>query len=199
MNRVLLATAVSAAFAFAVPAVFAQSAESEAPTVVAAAPAADTARAPRAAPERRAFRSPSERVEARLAYIRTALKITDAQQPQWQGFENVLRKHARVMDVRMTKRRAAMDERMKQRQAGGQQQDAQRPQRPNVSAIDRLERTQQRMAERSTRLNEVIAAAKPLYASLSPEQKQVADDLLARQGRGGHHQRHGRGGRHRGA
>jgi hypothetical protein len=88
---------------------------------------------------------------------------------------------------------------MKQRQAQGPQQDAQRPQRPNVSAIDRLERTQQRMAERSTRLNEVIAAAKPLYASLSPEQKQVADDLLARQGRGGHHQRHGRGGHHRGA
>ena len=198
MNRVLLATAVSAAFAFAIPAVFAQSAESEAPTVVAAA-AADTARAPRAAPERRAFRSPSERVEARLAYIRTALKITDAQQPQWEGFANVLRKHARVMDERMAKRRAAMDERMKQRQAQGPQQDAQRPQRPNVSAIDRLERTQRRMAERSTRLNEVIAAAKPLYASLSPEQKQVADDLLARQGRGGHHQRHGRGGHHRGA
>jgi len=199
MNRVLLATAVSAAFAFAMPAVFAQSAESEAPVVVAAAPAADTAAAPRAAPERRAFRSPSERVEARLAYIRTALKITDAQQPQWEGFANVLRKHARVMDERMTKRRAAMDERMKQRQAQGPQQDAQRPQRPNVSAIERLERTQQRMAERSTRLNEVITAAKPLYASLSAEQKQVADDLLARQGRGGHHHRHGRGGHHRGA
>ena len=199
MNRVLLATAVSAAFAFAVPGVFAQSAESEAPTIVAAAPAADTAGAPRATRERRTFRSPTERVEARLAYIRTALKITDAQQPQWEGFANVLRKHAGAMDERMTKRRAAMDERMKQRQAGGQQQGAQRLQRPHVSAIDRLERTQQRMTERSARLNEVITAAKPLYASLSPEQKQVADGLLARQGRGGHHHRQHRGGHHRGA
>ena len=46
------------------------------------------------------------------------------------------------------------------------------------------------------RLNEVIAAAKPLYAALSPEQQKVADDLMARQGHGrmGHHR-----GMHRGA
>ena len=195
MKRVLLATAVSAAFALAVPAVFAQSAEAEAPTIVAAASPADTAGAPRAAPQRRSFRSPSERVEARLAYIRTALRITDAQQPQWEGFANVLRKHARDMDERMKQRHALMEERMKQRQAQGAQQGMQRP---NVSAIERLERTQQMMSARSARLTEVIAAAKPLYASLSPEQKATADELLARRGRGGHHQRHGRGG-HRGA
>ena len=38
---------------------------------------------------KRAFAKPSERVEARLAYICTALKITDAQQAQWMR----LRKH----------------------------------------------------------------------------------------------------------
>jgi hypothetical protein len=199
MKRVLLASAVSAAFAFGVSAVNAQTAESEAPTIVAAAPAADTAGAQRATPQRRAFRSASERLEARLAYMRTALKITDAQQPQWDGFASVLRKHASVMDERMAQRRTAMVERMKQRQAAGTQQGAQRSGHHNVGAIERLERTQQRMAARSARLNEVITAAKPLYASFSPEQKQVADEMLARHGRGGHHQRHGRGGHHRGA
>ena len=198
MKRVLLASAVSAAFAFAGSAVFAQS-TAEAPTiVVAAAPAAEATGAPRAAPERRAFRSPSERVEARLAYIRTALKITSAQQSQGDAFASVLRKHASAMDGRMKQRHAQMAERMRERQAAGAQQGTQRPAFQNVNAIERLERTQQRMAARSARLNEVLAAAKPLYASFSPEQKQVADEMLARQGRGGHHQRQ-RGGHRRGA
>jgi len=189
MNRVLLASAVAAAFAFASPGIYAQSSESpsEAPTVLAAAPAGEAAGGrQRAAPQRRAFRSATERVEARLAYIRTALKITDAQQAQWDGFASVLRKHA-----------GAMDQRMQQRRAQAPKQGAQRAERRNVGAIDRLERTQQRMADRSARLSEVIAAAKPLYATLSAEQKQVADGMFARQGkRGGHGQRQHRG--HRG-
>ena len=190
MNRVLLASAVAAAFAVAAPGIYAQASESpsEAPLIVAAAPAGEASGGQRAAPQRRAFRSATERVEARLAYIKTALKITDSQQAQWDGFANVLRKHA-----------GAMDQRMQQRRAQAPQQGAQRAERRNVSAIDRLERTQQRMTDRSARLSEVIAAAKPLYASLSAEQKQVADGMLARQGkRGGHHgQRQHRG--HRGA
>jgi len=193
MKRVLIAGAVAAAFAVAAPAVVAQSAESftETPAILAAAPAPDASGTPRAAPERRAFRNPSERLEARLAYMRTALKITDTQQAQWESFANVLRTHARDMDQRVQKFRAA--------RADGTT-GAQRPDRRNVTAIERLERTQQRMAERSTRLTEVIAAAKPLYAALSPEQKQVADEMIARRGqadRGGHNRGHR--GMHRGA
>ena len=189
MKKALLATAVAAAIAAITPGAFAQTAEAEAPTTeMLAAATPETAPAQRAAPERR-FRLPSERVEARLAYIRTALRITDAQQAQWDGFANVLRKHARDMDQRIRERRAQGP------QAHGQ--------RPQVNAIDRLERTQLRMQQRSARLGEVISAAKPLYAALSPEQKQIADEMIARQGRGGHggrghHMRH-RGMQHRGA
>ena len=182
MKRVLLASAISAAFAFAAPATIAQSVEPEAALIVAAAPVEGSA-TQRPTPERRAFRSASERVEARLAYIHTALKITDAQQAQWDGFASVLRKHARDMDERMQQRRADR---------------AQGANRGPVTAIDRLERTQQRMSERYHRLGEVITVAKPLYAALSPEQKQVADEMLARGGRGGHH-RHHRGAQFRGA
>ena len=186
MNRVLSA-AVAAALAIAAPAVIAETVEAEAPIVVAAAaPAGDTAGTPRAAPERRAFRSASERVEARLAYIKTALKITDAQNAQWEGFANVLRKHAKDRDQRMESFRA------KRAQAA----PGARPERPQLGAIDRMEFMQKRMTERSQRLSEVIAAAKPLYASFSPEQKQVADEMLSRQGRGGHHRGHR--GMHRG-
>src|SRR5687767_9804228 len=51
--------------------------------------------------EKRAFSSPSERVEARLAYIRTAMKITDAQQPQWNAFADSMRKRAAERTKRM--------------------------------------------------------------------------------------------------
>ena len=186
MNR-MLSAAVAAAFAVATPAVLAETVEATSePIVVAAAPAGDTAGTPRAAPERRAHRSASERVEARLAYIKTALKITDAQNAQWESFASVLRKQAKDRDQRMEAFRA------KHTQGG------QRMQRPQVSAIDRMEFMQTRMAERSARLSEVIAAAKPLYATFSPEQKQVADEMLSRQGRGGHHRGHGGRGGHRG-
>ena len=53
-----------------------------------------------------AFTKPSERIEARLAYIRTALKITDAQQAQWNAFAETLRNQARSADQRMQEFRA---------------------------------------------------------------------------------------------
>ena len=197
MNKVFLASAVAAAFAIAAPFAGAQSSEvvAQVRERLAAAPTAgspDASATPRAAPERRVMRGATERVEARLAYIRTALKITDAQSPQWENFANVLRKHAQTRD-----------QRMKERKAQGPQGGAQRGDFHKASAIDRLERTQQRMAQRSAQLSEVITAAKPLYATLSTEQKQVADGMLARQGgrhggRGGHPRQHHRG-MHRGA
>lgn len=160
MKRALIATLVSAAFAAGVPVVMAQTAK----------PGVEAPAAQRPAPRQHAFRMPSERIEARLAYIKTALKITDAQQAQWDSFASVLRGQARAMDKRIQERRA---------QFAQGTPGAQRPERPNVTAIERLERTQQRMTVRAARLNEVLAAAKPLYAALSPEQKQVADQMLA--------------------
>ena len=120
---------------------------------------------------------PSERVEARLAYIRTALKITDAQQPQWDAFANVLRKQAQQRDEFHRTRHT---------------EGAQGAQPQHHTAIERLERRQKMMAFASQRLDEVVAAAKPLYAALSPEQQKIADEMLARQGQG-----HGRMGHHR--
>lgn len=182
MKRVLLAALVSAAFA--APAVMAETADI-APDLATLAQAELNVGATGAAPQgpmhHRAFVRPSERVEARIAYARTALKITDAQQPQWDNFANVLRKQAREMDQRFEQFRA-------QRAQG-----AARPERRQFTAIDRLERRQQRMTQGSQRLGEVIAAAKPLYAVLSPEQKVVADGMISRQGHGGHGRNHHRG------
>jgi hypothetical protein len=193
MNRVSLAAAVVAAFSVAAPAAFAESAGiADAPEILAqAAPSAERG-SHRGAHDQRAFRMPSERMEARLASVHKALNITDAQQAQWENFANVLRRHA-----------SDMDQRIQQRIAQRGEPGAQRPERPQASAIERLERHQQRLAQRSARLDEVVAVAKPLYAELSPEQKQIADQMLSRDGQrrgheGGGHRHHHRG-MHRGA
>jgi hypothetical protein len=51
-----------------------------------------------------------------------------------------------------------------------------------------MERGQQRLAAAYTRQSETLAAAKPLYAALSPEQQKIADGLLTprRQGTSRH-------------
>ena len=129
----------------------------------------------------RAFARPSERVEARLAYIKTALKIADAQQPQWDAYAQLVRKNAQDMDQRFQARRSGAPARAER-------------QRPN--AIERLERAQSFHAAAITRLNQLLAVEKPLYAALSPEQQKVADVVLnprfqskrgpSMGGRGGH-------------
>jgi hypothetical protein len=123
---------------------------------------------------KRAFRLPSERVEARLAYLKTALKITDAQQAQWDAFATTLRKHAQASDQRVQKARA---------EGAARRESGARP-----TAIERMERGQARLAAASTRLTETLAVAKPLYAALSPEQQKIADEVMAprRDGRARH-------------
>lgn len=133
--------------------------------------------------EHRPFTKPSERIEARLAYQKTALKITPAQEAQWKAYADFSRKQARDMEQRFEKMR-------QDRQA--RRGDGQRPQRPN--AIERMERQQAFMAQAAKHLNERIAVQKPLYAALSPEQQKVADQVLnPRGGRGMGQGRHGRG------
>lgn len=103
---------------------------------------------------------PSERVEARIAYVRTALQITDAQAKLWATVADVMRKHAKAHDAEIE---ALRDQ-----------------QRPDVlpSLIDLMERHEKMLAAHAAQLEEMIAVAKPLYASLSPEQKKAADTLL---------------------
>ena len=125
-----------------------------------------------------AFRLPSERIEARLAYLKTALKITDAQQAQWDAFADTLRKQARDADQRIQARRSQMAEKRKG---------------TPPTAIERMEFRQARLAAASARLNATLAAAKPLYAALSPEQQKIADELLAPGGRRAFRHHGGRG------
>lgn len=113
----------------------------------------------------RPFSRPTERVEARLAYVKAALKITEAQRSQWDAYADVVRKNAQDRERRIQSRRSG---------------ETGRPRHERPNAIERLERAQSFHAEAVTRINQLLAVQKPLYASLSPEQQQVADVVLNR-------------------
>jgi protein CpxP len=172
MNKRMMSALIVAGFVTAVPLSMAQNA-AQPPG------AAQGQHAKRFHHGKQAFSLPSERTEARLAYVKTALKITTAQQAQWDAYAGVVRKQAAEADVRIKEHRATM---------------AANTERKRPTAIERLERRQVFMAKASEKIGERLAVQKPLYAALSSEQQQVADKLFA--GRGGKHG--GRGGRHGG-
>jgi len=130
--------------------------------------------------QQRPFSQPTEQVEARLAYIRTALKITDTQQPQWNAFADSMRQRAKAHEEKMREWREKM---MQTHNEMAQNKHEHR----HPSVIERMERMQKMHADAVAQINDQLAAVKPLYESLSAEQKKVADLVLAPQ----HH--HGRG------
>lgn len=167
MNKLLISALVSVGLLGAAPVISAQT----------GSPAQSTQREA----GKRAFTLPSERIEARLAYIRTALKITAQQQPQWDAYANALRSRAQAADQRFKARF---------------EQGAKAQPRAPMNAVERLEFRQKRLAEAAQRTGEMVTVTKPLYAALSAEQRAVADQVLApRGGRGGFGHR---GGGHRG-
>ena len=96
---------------------------------------------------------PAAAVEGRLAYLKTELKITKAQEPAWKKYSDELRKQAESMQAMRT----AMQ--------GG----------ATANAADRMELHNKLMKSRLEQSEKMTAAFKELYAALSPEQKALAD------------------------
>ena len=172
MNKLLTSTLVSIGLAAA--SISLATAQTATPP---AASGAQMQHGPQHQHAKRAFSLPSERIEARLAYLRTALKITDAQQSQWNAFADVARKQAGERDEQFKAMHARME------QGAGHEK---------LTAIARMERQQQRHAAELTRLNALLAVERPLYAALNADQKTIADELLAPRGRHGGFRHHGR-------
>ena len=101
---------------------------------------------------------PIRHVEGRLAFLKAELKITPAQEPQWNRFADVVRTAA-------SDAQGAMKPMM---QTGAQ----------IVTAPEVLARQEKMLAKRLEAVRALKVAFDPLYASLSDEQKKVADDLV---------------------
>lgn len=104
--------------------------------------------------------------EGRIAFLKAELKITDAQLAAWNALADAMR-----ADTAETEQlhQAAHDARGKP-----------------MTAVDRLDLHERMLQNAAAHIAKIDAAFKPLYASLSAEQKQAADDLFA-----SHHDRHG--------
>ncbi len=129
--------------------------------------AAQQSPAPPAAPQQQPRAPQPSHIEGRIAYLKTELHITQAQDAQWDKVAQALRQNS-------TERRQAFEQ---------LRQDRTTP--PN--ALRRLETEARMSAMRAQQTDRVLAAFRPLYDSLSDEQKQAANDLF---GARGHHFRH---------
>lgn len=116
--------------------------------------------------------------DARIAALRTGLKLTAEQEKNWPAVETAIRDLAKQRADRMAATRAA-------RPAGD---NAQRRERPD--AIARLRRGADGMSDRAAGLKKLADASEPLYNSLDEGQKRRFSLLMRMGGRDG---RPGRG------
>lgn len=98
-----------------------------------------------------------DRVEGRIAFMRTELKITDAQNAAWNAFADALRANAKSLG----EVRAAM--------AGASQQ----------GLVERFDLQEKWLAARLEGTRAIKAALANLVGALSDDQKKAADELLA--------------------
>ena len=104
-----------------------------------------------------------DRIEGRIAFLRTELKITEAQTSAWNTFADALRANAKKLgEVRAS---------MMPQSAAGQQQAP--------TMIERLDLQERWMLARLEGTRTMKSALSKLYESLSDDQKKSANELLA--------------------
>jgi periplasmic protein CpxP/Spy len=100
---------------------------------------------------------PGQLVEGRIAFLKAELKTTPEQETQWQSVATALRQNANTLDQVIS---------------------GTRQQRGTVDAVQRLTERGQFDKVRTENDERLLSAFKPLYASLSPDQQQIANQLL---------------------
>ncbi|MGH8782619.1 Spy/CpxP family protein refolding chaperone [Paraburkholderia sp.] len=129
----ILATALTMSGAFA------QASSPAAPAMSASAPAAKVPH--------------EQRVEERIAYLHSQLKITPQQEAQWSTFADVMRGNGQTMGELYR----------------------QRGENKNVSALDDMKQYSEIAQAHADGTKKLVDAFEPLYNGFSPEQKTLAD------------------------
>jgi periplasmic protein CpxP/Spy len=114
--------------------------------------------------------TPGQLVDGRIAFLKTELKITPDQEAQWQKVAAAMRQNADALDRAISNAR---------------------DHHGNRDAVERLEIRGQFARLRADNVARLLTALKPLYASLSAEQQQVANQLMTME-HGWHHGWHHR-------
>jgi hypothetical protein len=100
----------------------------------------------------------TEHVEGRLAFLKTELKITDAQLPLWNNFAQTVRDNAKSMGSVMQGGMAGM--------------------KPPAGIPDKLAMREKMMTAHLKALQKIKTVVDPLYAAFTDEQKKAADQLM---------------------
>jgi hypothetical protein len=125
--------------------------------VILGSPAISKAQTGTAAPKSKM--SETDRVEARINDLHSKFKITAAQEDQWNKVAAVMRENA-----------AAMDPLVKARHEKGN----------TLNAVEDLKSYARITDTHAAGLNKFISVFEVLYASMSDEQKKIADSLFTR-------------------
>jgi hypothetical protein len=144
---IILACALAAGGALGSSGAFAQASAPQAPAAMQpGASASAAADAPTAKRE--------ARVEERIADLHTKLKITSAQEPQWKTFADVMRANGQNMG-RLYRQRMQAE--------------------ATQSALDNMKQYALLAQAHADDMKQLVDAFGPLYDSMSPEQKKLAD------------------------
>ncbi|HEV2097306.1 MAG TPA: Spy/CpxP family protein refolding chaperone [Stellaceae bacterium] len=159
-----LASAAVAALLALPAAAFAQSAvpttaapaTTVAPTSPAAPPASATAASPMTS-QPAPGNSAEQRVETHIRQLHAQLRITPAEQPQWEQFAQVMRDNARDMDQAFMQRAQ---------------------QYPTMTAVQNMQSYQQIAEAHAQHLQKLVPAFDNLYSAMPEQQRQLADQVF---------------------
>lgn len=102
------------------------------------------------------FGDPSAMAEGRLAYLKSELKITPAQENAWQAYTSKAKQQAEAMQALRTTMQGSTQ----------------------ATAPERLALRTEMMKKRGEHMEGMTSALKDLYAALTPEQKAIADQRI---------------------
>jgi periplasmic protein CpxP/Spy len=145
-----LASAAVAALLIVPGAAFAQS---TAPAPVAPPAGASSPLAPAPAPGN----SAEQRVETHIKQLHAQLRITPAEQPQWEQFAQVMRENARDMDQAFMQRAQ---------------------QYPTMTAMQNMQSYEQIADAHAQHLQKLVPAFANLYNAMPEQQKRLADQVF---------------------
>jgi LTXXQ motif family protein len=111
----------------------------------------------------------ADRVEARIKSLHDGLKITAAQEPQWQAVADVMRENARAVGALIEEREAKAK---------------------TETAVDDLHAYSAIADAHAAGIKKLAAAFETLYASLSDAQKKEADSMFRHRPHPHHHHAH---------
>jgi len=117
-------------------------------------PATTLAQSDAAKPAARAKASRTDRAETRIKQLHDQLKITPAQEPQWNAVAQAMRDDAAAMQAAIAKRKQN---------------------RGTMTAVDDLRSYEEVTETHLAGLKKLIPAFQALYDTMSPEQKKNAD------------------------